>query len=835
MKLQVIGIAICLLITSLTLSGQAPKSYTSADLLEMIQKLNVLGTVVYVAAHPDDENTSMISYLANQRKVDVFYLSMTRGDGGQNLIGPEIRDLLGVLRTQELMAARRIDGGQQMFTRANDFGYSKTAEETMNIWGKEAILSDVVWALRKLQPDVIINRFDHRRPQGNHGHHVASAILALDAFDLAMNRTSYPEQFKWVEPWQPNRIFLNTSWWWYGSEEAFNKIDKSHLWTVDIGTYYPLKGKSNTEISAESRSQHKCQGFGVLGTRGNRLEYLELLKGNAPAGKDFLDGINTTWSRIPGGERIGQKVKALEEKFQFHQPEASIPALLEVRQMISQLPQGLWRTRKLTLIDQIISGCLGLYVEAVANDPNGVPGDSLEINLEVVNRSNVPVTLENSTVNPGNNPLSWTLPLSANQSQTFKTKITIPKSLNITNAYWLNEKPLTGRFEVLDQANIGLPETPRDFQIDFTLNISGQKIQVKQPVVFKKRDPVKGEVFQPFEIVNPVYLNLPEKGTIFYAGMTKEIKLKVKSAQHNLKGTAHLQAPADWVITPSEQPFQLTRKGEEKTFTFQVTPPKTYTSSTVSAYAIVNGKRYEREWLEIDYDHIPLQTITPKTEASWAHVELHRAGQQIGYIAGAGDDIPPSLNQMGYEVTTLVENEWTLANFSKFDAIVLGVRAYNTADKLEFAMGDLLKYVENGGNVIVQYNTNSGLKVSQLGPYSLKIGRDRVTEENCTVTLLASNHPVLNYPNKISLKDFDGWVQERALYIPSEWAPEFTPILSCHDQGGKPLDGSLLVANYGKGHFVYTGLAFFRQLPAGVPGAYRLFANMVSLGHVDKP
>lgn len=411
----------------------------------------------------------------------------------------------------------------------------------------------------------------------------------------------------------------------------------------------------------------------------------------------------------------------------------------------------------------------------------------------------------------------------------------IPESLTVTNAYWLNVKPLVGRFEVPDQQLIGLPETPREFHVHLEVEVLDEKLTIKQPVVFKKRDPVKGEVFQPFEIVDPVYLNLPEKGTVFYGGMDKDIHVKVKATDDNLHGVMRLDVPASWGLIPAEHPFKLARKGEEKSFTFKVTPPKDYVQSNVIAYAIVDGRRFDREWLEIDYDHIPLQTITPRAEATWSHVDLHRTGQHIGYIPGAGDDIPASLIQMGYQVSILSESEWNLSNFSKYDAILLGVRAYNTQDRLEFVMPDLFRYTEQGGNVIVQYNTNGNLKVSRFGPYDFKIGRERITEENAPVTLVAQNHPVLNYPNKITPKDFDGWVQERALYVANQWDGRFTPILSCHDQGEKPLEGSLLVADYGKGHFIYTGLAFFRQLPAGVPGAYRLFANMISLGKMDKP
>jgi len=339
-------------------NAQAPVQPTSADLYEQIQKMQVLGSVLYVAAHPDDENTRMISYLANEKKVNTAYLSLTRGDGGQNLIGPEIRDLLGVIRTQELLKARSVDGGQQFFSRANDFGYSKNPEETLKIWDEEEVMADVVWAIRKFQPDVIINRFDHSGNRRTHGHHTSSAVLSHKAFDLVGNKEVYPEQLEHVNTWQPKRLFFNTSWWFFGSREKFAKADKSDMLSVDVGVYYPMKGKSNNEIAAESRSMHKCQGFGSTGKRGSEQEYLKLLKGEMPKDKSSIfEGINTTWTRVKGGESIGQVIGNVDAEFKHENPAASIPQLMAAYQMIQGLPDGYWKSVKLKDIKISRSSC----------------------------------------------------------------------------------------------------------------------------------------------------------------------------------------------------------------------------------------------------------------------------------------------------------------------------------------------------------------------------------------------------------------------------------------------------------------------------------------------
>ncbi|HQU52164.1 MAG TPA: PIG-L family deacetylase [Saprospiraceae bacterium] len=832
-----ITLILCLAVVITSVSAQAPKRYSSGDIYGMMEKLGVLGTVVYQAAHPDDENTSLIAYLANERKYDVYYLSMTRGDGGQNLIGPEIREGLGVIRTQELLAARRIDGGNQRFTRANDFGYSKNPQETFRIWGHDEILNDVIWAWRNVKPDVVINRFSNSTERPNHGHHTASAMLSVEAFDKVGDKHQFPKQLKYTSVWQPQRVFWNTSWWFYGSREAMEAAAKDKdLSQVDIGVYYPLRGLSNTEISAASRSMHKCQGFGVMGSRGEQDEYLELVKGDAPQGDDFMSGINTTWSRVPGGASIQPMVEALLKQFDPTNPAGSVSALLDLRQAIQRLPDHYYKTRKLTEIDRILSACMGLFLEATTGDDSGVPGTPVSLSIEAINRSNAPLILKGIEIQPNGADSTLSLQLKNNQDFTMNWNVDIPDELIATNPYWLNEEPLVGRYQVKDTMLIGLPETPHLFRVVFHMNLAGQDWAIEKTIVHKHRDPVKAEVYQPFEIIAPAYVNLQEPAVIFPDDHAKDIEVTVKAGAPNLSGNVGLSVPDGWRVDPVEQPFTIERKGGEARFKFLVTPPDHPVVDEVEAYVMIGEDRYARSWQQISYDHIPTQTVTQPSVARLVRMDAHRIGQRIAYIMGAGDEVPKYLEQLGYSITTISENQIDHNLLSNYDAAILGIRAYNTVDKLAFQMPELFQYVNNGGTLIVQYNTTSGLKVNEYGPYPLTLSHDRITEEDAKPQFLAPEHPVLNVPNQITMADFDGWVQERGLYFPSEWDKAYTPILRFKDSGdNNATDGALLVAPYGKGYFVYTGLSFFRELPAGVPGAYRLFANLIALGQEVRP
>lgn len=814
------------LLISLTINAQKPQKLTSNQIYEKIQKLNFLGSALYIAAHPDDENTRLISYLSNHEKARTGYLSLTRGDGGQNLIGPEMRELLGVIRTQELLAARRVDGGEQRFSRANDFGYSKHPDETLEIWNKDKVLADVVWAIRTFKPDVIINRFNHRTPGSTHGHHTSSAMLSVEAFDLANDKTKYPEQLEYTNTWKPNRLFFNTSWWFYGSQEKFAKADKSKMLSFDIGTYYPLKGLSNNELASIASSQHLCQGFGRLTTRGTQTEYVEFLKGDFPKDKkDIFSGINTTWNRVEGGGEIGDILYDVEQNFDFVNPSKHLPALLKAYQKVQKLKSEHWKKVKTKELKEIIEACAGLYLEVSAESSSATPNSSVNVDFEVLNRSGVSMELSSIKILPENKKIIKDLDLANNEKKTFTESILIPE-VSYSSPYWLEKPWGLGMYTVESQQLRGKPETPRPIQVQFNLMIENESVSFIKPVVYRysKRD--KGEIYEPFEVLPKVTTKLLNKVLVFSSEKSQKVTVEVRSGAKNTNGKVALKAPNGWTVIPNEAKFSIAQKGDIQLIDFMVTPTQKESEGVLKAIAKVEEKNYDKELIEINYNHIPKQSVLLPSQAKVVRMNIKKNGTRIGYIQGSGDAIPESLQQIGYEVTELNVNEIN-GNLEQFDAVVVGIRAYNTIKELQFKQKYLLEYVKNGGNVIVQYNTNRGVDVQ--APYNLQLSRDRVTDENANVTFLAKEHSILNYPNKITEADFDGWVQERGLYFPNKWSKEYTPILSMHDKAESAKNGSLLVAKYGKGNYIYTGLSFFRELPAGVSGAYKLFANLLSV------
>jgi len=812
--------------------AQKPQKLNSNQIYEKVQKLNFLGTALYIAAHPDDENTRLISYLANNVKARTAYLSLTRGDGGQNLIGPEIRELLGLIRTQELLAARRIDGGEQLFTRANDFGYSKHPKETLEFWNKDKVLSDVVWAIRTFKPDVIINRFNHRTPGTTHGHHTTSAMLSVEAFDLAANKTKYTEQFEYTQPWQPQRLFFNTSAWFYRNQEEFKKATEGKLSSVDVGVYYPLKGLSNNEVASMASSQHLCQGFGRVTTRGSQQEYMEFLKGTKPKdNSDIFSGINTTWNRLKGGGAIGDILYEVEKSFDFSNPSKHLPELLNAYDKIQLLEDTHWKAIKLKQIKEIIEAAAGLYLEVSATSSSTTPNGEVVLRIEMLNRSNITTHFDSySVLGNGTRLVRGEEKQLENNIRVHITDTIQLKNKQYSDPYWLQNKGTLGMYDVKNQLNIGKPESDRPLQVEFHLNIWEHEIWFKKDVVYRyaKRD--KGEIYEPFEILPEVTTKLANKVLIFSDGNPQKVQVVVRAGINNVKGNVGLDLPSDWKVSPNEIPFSITQKGDNLTVDFMVTPPNGQSEGVLKSFATIDGNQYGKELVEINYDHIPKQSVLLDSEAKVVRLDIEKNGNYIGYIAGAGDVIPESLRQIGYNVLVIDPTEINNENLHKFDAIVLGIRAYNTVDALKFKQKFLLEYVERGGNMIVQYNTSGRRGIDVGAPYELKVSRDRVTDETAKVTILAKNHSLLNFPNKIESSDFNGWVQERGLYFPNTWGKEFTPILSMNDKGETAKEGSLLVAKHGKGYYMYTGLSFFRELPAGVSGAYKLFANMLSIG-----
>jgi LmbE family N-acetylglucosaminyl deacetylase len=791
-----------------------------------LQKLNVLGRVLYIAAHPDDENTNLMALWANGSLYETAYLSITRGDGGQNLIGPELRERLGVIRTEELLAARRVDHGKQFFSRAIDFGFSKTAEETMRIWDHDKILSDVVWVIRKFRPDVIVTRFSPE-DQLTHGHHTASAILAWEAFAASGDPGRFPEQLAFVKPWRPTRLVWNTSPFFFSNRNL--PFDPTGLTVLEAGGYSPLLGKAYTEIAAASLSMHKSQGVGSPPRRGARKEYFKLLEGQ-PMTSSLFEGIDTTWSRVANSESTATQIRQIISQFHPADPAASVPELLQLRQAMSGIKDDSWVPEKKAELDGIIAACLGLHVEASTTNEAVTPGQTATIKLEAINRCNIPVTLQEIRFPLSGDSMKIDAALPSNELVTRDLSCEIPENTPYSQPYWLRTPGTLGAFAVDDQTLVGLPENPPDLPVEIVLQVNGQELRYVVDTKYRMVDPVAGELRRPLVIEPPVFVKVANTVLVFATNQPKSVPVHITAATGPVKGELKLAVPQGWGVYPASLPVDLKAADAETVATFTVKPPDQNSEGTLRAIVSIDGRDYSFERVRISYPHIGVNTLMPPAEARLVRADIREKGDRIGYIPGAGDDVPESLRQIGYSVKILSESDITVKNLAQFSAVVLGIRAYNTQERIANWLPELFAYVKAGGVAIAQYNTLAELKTEQLGPYPLEISRDRVTDENAEVRILAPDHPLMTSPNKITSKDFEGWVQERGLYFPKKWDPAWTQILSCNDPKEKPLDGGLLVAKFGKGFFVYTTYSWFRQLPSGVPGAYRLFANMLSLG-----
>ena len=782
--------------------------------------------MLYVGAHPDDENTAILAYLSKGRKCRTAYLSVTRGEGGQNLIGPEQGAEIGLIRTQELLAARRIDGAEQFFTRAVDFGYSKTAEESFEFWGKEKTLGDIVWVIRKFRPDVIMSRFSARQA-GGHGHHMATALLVKEAFAAAADPSKFPEQLKYVSAWQARRLLWNV--WRPSQEEAKNLIH------VDTGEYNPLLGRSYSEIAGESRSQHKSQGFGAAGRRGTQADHFEIAAGD-PASQDIFEGIDISWDRVPGGQKVGRLLTATLESFDPRQPSQSIPGLLGVYTELAKLPDEDWVRIKRAELLRVIQACAGVWMEAIAGDYAAAPGDTITVRTSVINRSGQPLTLH-SLGFPGIVPDSvLDRPLQNNEPQAIETAVHIPEGFPLSQPYWLEESNRQGLSGGGNGDRLGEAQNPPALSAKIGLLADGQVLEYSVPVLFRWTDQVEGELYRSFEVRPRVTVQCEDEVCIFAGASPKKIKLRLKSHSPNVSGAVRLKGPAAWKISPPSVPFSLPGKYDEIEVVFEVSPPKQAGAAELTAEAEVGGEKISRALVEISYPHIERQVYFPDSRLRVVKLDVRTEGQKLGYVMGAGDDVSRALQNLGYEVVELSDGMLENADLTPFDAVITGVRAYNTRDVLKKSNDKLLRYVENGGTLVVQYNVASNQPAGQIGPYPLTVGRDRVSVENAPVVILLPEHPLLNFPNKITAADFEGWIQERGLYFPSQWDERYEAILSSHDPGEPERKGGLLYARYGKGVFITTGYSWFRQLPAGVPGAFRIFANLISAGkYAGKP
>jgi LmbE family N-acetylglucosaminyl deacetylase len=826
--------AVLFLVVALSLSAQ--RTFTGApEIKQSLDRLNVVGSVLMIAAHPDDENTGVIATLARGKKVRTAYLSLNRGEGGQNLIGSEQGVEIGVIRTQELLAARKIDGGEQFFTRMIDFGFSKTAKETMDIWGRENILRDVVWVIRKYRPDVIIRRFSGT-PDDGHGHHQTSALIADEAFEAAADPKRFPEQLKFVEPWQAKRLVWNS----FGSMRQIEQDQGKQPGKVamDVGDFDSYLGYSYGEIAGWSRSQHRSQAMGAAERKGSQMNYFTPIKGEA-AKEDLWEGIDTTWNRVPGGAPVGDLLARAAREFDGTKPTAVLPHLLAARKLLTGKTDH-YSVLKRRDLDETIAMVAGLWTELQAPKHKAIQGSKAAAQLAMIGRSEAEVILKSASFRGvgGIAPLATEKKLERNKSLNLPLEWNVAADAPLSQPYYLVEPRSTAMFSVSNMNLLGLPQSPAPVIADLKFSINGTEIDLVREITNRYVDRSVGELTRPVTIVPPVSVRLSQDALIFPATEARKVEVILTASMANRKGTLKLNLPAGWRSEPASLDFEIKAAEEEKTLSFVVTPPAGTTGGELTAVAVVDGREITQGTRVIQYSHIPPQTLAPKASAKLVRFTGKNLAKRVGYVMGAGDEVPDALRQIGSDVVLLTDQDLTTGNLSQFDAIVTGVRAYNTRPDLRANAQRIFdEYVAKGGTFIVQYNVQEGgffggdpTLLSKVGPYPMTISRDRVTDELAVMSFPKPDHRLLQYPNQISSKDFEGWVQERGLYYANKWDERYESLFSVHDPGEKPMMGGTLYTKYGQGHYVFTGEAWFRQLPAGVPGAFRIFANFLSVG-----
>jgi LmbE family N-acetylglucosaminyl deacetylase len=850
-------------------SWWASRREPAITLAESIYRLPIYVSVLHTAAHPDDENNSLLAYLARGVFARTAYLSLTRGDGGQNRIGPELFEALGVIRTEELLAARRVDGAEQFFTRAYDFGFSKSADETLAKWGREEVLEDIVRVIRTFRPDVIISRFSGT-PVDGHGHHQAAGILTREAFFAAADANRFPQHIAaGLPPWQAAKLFWNE----FRSSRRAAPAEGSREVTVDLGAYSPLLEKTYYQLGVSAQNLHRSQLPPRLPRQGERLDGFRRLDVEGSGISDNLfDGMNLSLVRVadgvPEGSAASQSLRvelqeiqavaeAAVEHFRPRSPSTIVPLLWQgyarIRRVRKTLPS--WDVEALAAgrIDYALAvkeqefrtameRSLGLEIEAVAASPSAVHGGTLAVIVSMINYSSHPIALDLVHLQA---PSGWEVTpashqntlLAPQQGIELSFQVAIPVDARLTQPSWL-ERPRAGNlFSGMDpnhliypfaQPSLGATVRWRIDEHGFSGVVDSPR-RVEFPIVGRGVDGVR----EPIRIVPELSVALdPPILVVPLADQPLERQLSV-TLRGNVDGEAvlRLQAPAGWTVDPPEHRIALTAAGQEVTRRFAVRVP-TLTedgSFRLQAVADLREKTFSRGYRVIEYPHIRSHLLYRDAVTRVEAFRVNTApGLQVGYVMGAGDEVPSAMAQLGVGVSLLSADDLATADLGRYETIVLGVRAYEFRPDLVANQQRLMDYVHGGGTLIVQYHTLASEGVN-FAPYSVKLSRARVVDETAPMTILEPGHAIFRWPNVITEKDFSGWIQERGLYFLEQWDARFTPLLECHDPGEPPQRGGMVIATYGKGQFVYTGYAWFRQLPAGVSGAFRLFANLISL------
>jgi len=797
---------------------------SASEIQLKLQKLKVTASALYIAAHPDDENTRLLSYLANEKKWRTGYLSLTRGDGGQNLIGTEQSEKLGMIRTQELLAARRVDGAEQFFTRAFDFGFSKNPQETFSKWNRDSVLADMVWVIRNFKPDLIITRFP-TDGSGGHGHHTASAILAEEAIDAAADPNKYTEQLKYVTVWKAKRLVWNG--FNFGSMPQSDGKDFTKL---DIGAYNPLLGKSYGEIASASRSQHKSQGFGVPMQRGVSKETFKYIKGDSVR-VDIFEGINDSWSRFSDAKKIEKLINTCVSKFNSNNPTASIAELITIHNELEKIDNEYWKNQKQKEIQDLIISCSGLFIESYAAEYITHPKYDLKVNVQAINRSTANVKLLSLKINSIYDS-TFSKTLENNLLFNYSTKINVNEKLSYSNPYWLLQKPSSGLFHVSDQKLIGIANPIAPLDVTYTIDVNGLVFTFTKSLKYKWTDPVRGELNREVEVLPVVSIEPQQRNVILTKNeKSKYVNISVKAFAKVDRAELKFKSVKGLTITPASIEFSSKENNSNFNFQIQIQAESDASMSVeLEPYVLIDNKQFNSKVERIEYEHIPIQTQVVPVKIKVEKIDLLVKGKRAGYINGAGDDIPEALKQLGFEVINIDDNYLRTKSLKDLDVIVAGVRLYNTNNEMQSHYETLMNYVKEGGNYVVQYNTNNFISSisSKVGPYNFTVTRDRITDEDAEMKVINATDKILNYPNIIQASDYDNWVQERGLYFLSKVDDNYRKVFKGNDPNEKESDGILITCQYGKGTFTYTGIAFFRQLPAGVPGAYKLFANIVS-------
>jgi LmbE family N-acetylglucosaminyl deacetylase len=847
-------VSLGILFTGVRAVRGADQALTGAPAIRYaLAKLNVLGSVLLIGAHPDDENNGVLAWLASGRKIRTGYLSLTRGEGGQNLLGNEQGQDLGVLRTQELLAARRVDGASQYFSRAIDFGFTKTVSETMDKWGHDKILSDVIWVIRQQQPDVILLSFSGT-PADGHGQHQVSAILGKEAFTAAADPSKFPEQLRWMRPWQAKRVMHavftppagvpGASGGSGGYRLAIGSVN------LPIGDYDPVSGRSYREIAVLSRRQHKSQGMVQMMSFGAQSNELAMVGGQQP-NNDLMDGIDTTWNRVPGGSRAGDLLARAQRDFDDLHPENSIPVLLDARAIVAELAKfgQQWAQWKLDEIDQAIALCAGLRTETQADSPAYVPGATAGLKFSAINRSHLPITPAGIHLSgwSGGKDTSADVskrPLTYNQEVTVDLKMTVPKDRPWSQPFWLRKPPQGDTYDIEDQSLIGRADTVPEVTARFDFKLGDRAFSITEPLHYRYADPSRDEFVRPVVVEPPVSVILSSQNFVVQVGSVREVSVVVRAMVAGQAGELVFSAPKGWKVDPDKASFDLKDAGATQEATFRLTPPPTPGGGDFKVVAdLANGPQVAATIDVIDYSHIPAQTVFETSGGRMSAVQMKVLARRVGYVMGSDDKMPEAIRQMGCRVDLLDDKALSTGDLNVYDAIVTGLRAYAVRADLRAAQQRLLRYVSTGGTLVVQYNRLDDRRIGpsvaeafdHMGPYpfTMSLGNsERVTEEDTPVQILEPSSPIVRSPNAIEPADFKGWVQERGVYFADAWDPKYQTPFETHDAGDKPLKGGLLYTRYGKGVYIYTSFSWFRELPAGIPWAFRIFANLLSAAKV---